>query len=135
LKNNLKELRLKSGISQTALAQAVGTTKRTIYAIETENQDIRISLAHKIASFLGCGIDDLFIFETEQHTTVDKAMWFLHVVRYVADEIGKSIRDTAKALERTGLANNIISGYDIWHTQGYEYIAEMLSDELSKQEV
>jgi len=134
MKNNLKELRLKSGVSQTALAEAVGTTKRTIYSIETENQDIRISLAHKIATYLGCGIDDLYEFETNQHTTSDKAIWFVHVVRYVAEEIGKSIRDTAKALERTGLADSIISGYDVWHTQGYEYIAEMLSDELNKQE-
>jgi len=135
MKNNLKELRLKQGVSQTALAQAVGTTKRTIYAIETENQDIRISLAHKLATSLGCGIEDLYEFEDNKHTTADKALWFVHVVRYVADEIGKPVRETAKALEQTGLANRIISGYDVWHTQGYEYMAEMLSDELNKQGV
>ena len=135
MKNNLKELRLSRGISQTALAEAAGTTKRTIYAIETENQDIRISLAQKLASFLGCSIDDLYEFEDKQHTTADKALWFVNVVRYVADEIGKPIRETTKALEQTGLANRIISGYDIWHTQGYEYMAEMLSDELTKQGV
>jgi len=133
MKNNLKELRLKRGVSQTALAEAVGTTKRTIYAIETENQDIRISLAHNLAAYLGCGIDDLYAFENESHSTADKAVWFVHVVRYLAEEIGKPVRETVKLLERTGLASNIISGYDVWHTQGYEYIAEMLSDELSKQ--
>ena len=135
MKNNLKELRLSRGVSQTVLAQAVGTTKRTIYAIETENQDIRISLAQKLASFLGCSIDDLFEFEDKQHTTADKAVWFANVVRYVVDEIGKPVRETIKALEQTGLANKVISGYDIWHTQGYEYIAEMLSEELEKQGV
>ena len=132
MKNNLKELRLKRGVSQTALAEAVGTTKRTIYAIETENQDIHISLAHSLVAYFGCGIDDLYAFENESHTTADKAVWFVHVVRYLAEEIGKPVRETVKLLERTGLANNIISGYDVWHTQGYEYIAEMLSDELSK---
>jgi len=135
MKNNLKELRLKHGVSQTTLAQAVGTTKRTIYAIETENQDIRISLAHKLAVYLGCGIEDLYEFENSKHTTADKALWFVHIVRYLADEIGKPIRETAKALEQTGLANRIISGYDVWHTQGYEYMAEMLSEELNKQGV
>jgi len=135
MKNNLKELRLKNGISQTALAEAVGTTKRTIYAIEVENQDIRISLAHKLSAYLGCGIDDLYAFEDEAHTTADKAVWFVHVVRYLADEIGKSVRETVRLLEHTGLAKNIISGYDVWHTQGYEYMAEMLSDELAKQGV
>jgi len=135
MKNNLKEFRLKRGVSQTALAEAVGTTKRTIYAIETENQDIRISLAHKLAAYLGCGIDDLYSFDCESHTTADKAVWFVHVVRYLSEEIGKSVRETVRLLERTGLAGSLISGYDVWHTQGYEYMAEMLSDELSQQGV
>ena len=52
MKNNLKDLRLKRGFSQTSLAEAVGTTKRTIYAIESEDQDIRISLAYKLAEML-----------------------------------------------------------------------------------
>jgi len=135
MKNNLKELRLKRGVSQTALAEAVGTTKRTIYAIEVENQDIRISLAHKLAAYFYCGIDDLYSFENESHTTADKVVWFVHVVRYLSEVIDKSVRETVRILERTGLVANIISGYDIWHTQGYEYMAEMLSDELSKQGV
>jgi len=132
MENNLKELRLKRGVSQTSLAEAVGTTKRTIYAIETENQDIRISLAHKLAVYLGCSIDDLYAFENKAHSTADKAVWFVHVVRYVAEALDKPVRDTVKLLENTGLAHRIISGYDIWHTQGYEYMAEMLSDELSR---
>ena len=33
--------------------------------------------------------------------------------------------ETAKLLERSGLANRVISGYDVWHTQGYEYMAEV----------
>ena len=132
MKNRLKELRNKHGISQAALAEAVGTTKRTIYSIEVENQDIHISLAHKLASHFGCSIDDLFIFEDGKHTTVDKAVWFVHVVRYVAEETGKTIRETAKLLEQSGLAQRIIAGYDVWHTQGYEYIAEMLAEELGE---
>jgi len=131
MKNNLKVLRNNRCMSQSALAEAAGTTKRTIYAIETENQDIHISLAHKLASCLGCSMDDLFVFEDNMPSITDKALWFAHVVRYTADGIGQPIRDTIKLLDRSGLAQRIISGYDVWHTQGYEYMAEMISNELS----
>ena len=131
MKNRVKELRNKRGISQTELANAIGTTKRTIYAIETENADIRISLADKLAAYFGCGIDDLFITDDSRHTSADKAMWYLHVVQYTAEALGKPIWKTAKMLEHSGLAARVISGYDIWHTQGYEYMAEVLSAKLA----
>jgi putative transcriptional regulator len=130
LKNILKELRNRHGISQAALAEAVGTTKRTIYSIETENKDIHLSLAHKLASYFRCGVDDIFINDGGGHTTADKAMWFVHVVQYTSEELGKPTWETAKLLEHSGLSKRIISGYDVWHTQGYEYMAEILSSKL-----
>jgi len=39
-----------------------------------------------------------------------------------------------KLLERSGLGRRVIAGYDVWHTQGYEYMAELLAEELSKFE-
>ena len=135
MKNRLKELCHKHGIAQNELAESIGTTKRTICAIETENKDIHISLAHKLAVHFGCSIDDLYDFEGKTHTTSDKAVWFVHVVRHTSEALGKPIRDTVKLLERNGLAQRVISGYDMWHTQGYEYMAEILSEELKKQGV
>lgn len=129
MKNKIKELRTEHRVSQSTLATAVGVTRRTIYAIEKEQKDIHVSLAHKLAEYFGCGIDDLFDFST--HTTVDKALWFTNVVGYTAAELNKPVSDTTKLLEHTGLAANIIKGYDVWHTQGYEYMAEMLADELN----
>ena len=133
MKNNLKELRIKRCVSQLALAEAVGTTRKTIYAIETGNQDIRISLAHKLAVYLGCSIEDLYDFQDGTHTTADKAIWFANVVRNLAEEMSISTREATKLLERSGLAKSIISGYDVWHTQGYEYMAEFLAGELSER--
>ena len=130
MKNRIKELRLRHGVSQTALAQAVGTTKRTIYAIEKENKDIHISLAHKLATHFGCGIDDLFVYEDGTHTTADKAMWLVNVVRYTAAEIDKSIDETTRLFEKNGLAQRLLAGYNVWHTQGYEYMAEVMSEAL-----
>ena len=65
MKSKIKELRNKHGISQTELAKAVKTTKRTIYAIEVENSDMRISLASKLASYFMCSIDELYDFEDD----------------------------------------------------------------------
>jgi putative transcriptional regulator len=135
MKNRLKELRNKHGISQAALAEAIGSTKRTIYSIEVEGKDIHLSLARKLAAYFGCGIDDIFITEDGAHTTADKAMWYVHVVQYTSEELGKPIWETAKLLERSGLAKRIISGFDVWHTQGYEYMAEILSEKLKKEQV
>ena len=135
MKNNLKELRIKRCLSQSALAKAAGTTRKTIYAIETGNQDIRISLAHKLAVNLGCSIEDLYDFQDGVHTTTDKAIWFTNVVRNLSEEMSISTREATKLLERSGLAKSIISGYDIWHTQGYEYMAEFLAGELRTQGV
>ena len=131
MKNRVRELRNKRGISQSELASAIGTTKRTIYAVEVGNTDIRISVASKLAAYFGCGIDDLYDFEDGRHTATDKALWYVHVVSHTAEALGKSIWDTAKLLERSGLAARVISGYDAWHTQGYEYMAEVLSDKLN----
>jgi len=128
--NRVRELRNKRGISQSELARAVDTTKRTIYAIEVQNSDIRISLAGKLADFFGCGIDDLYVPGEGRHTVAEKAMWYVHVVQYTAETLGKPIWETAKLLEHSGLAQRVISGYDIWHTQGYEYMAEVLSEKL-----
>ena len=86
MQKKLKELRHLHGISQAGLAEAIGTTKRTIYAIETENKDIHISLAHKIATHFGCGIDDLFIYEDGKHATADKAIWLVYIVQYTASQ-------------------------------------------------
>ena len=130
MKNRIKELRHQRGISQSGLAEAIGTTKRTIYAIETENKDIHISLAHKLANHFGCGIDDLFIYEDGTHTTADKALWLVNVVQYTATQINKPIDETTRLFERNGIAQRLLAGYGVWHTQGFEYMAEVMSEAL-----
>jgi putative transcriptional regulator len=134
LKNRVKELRRQHGISQNALAEAIGTTKRTIYAIETENKDIHISLAHKLAIYFGCGIDDLLIYEDGTHTTADKAMWLANVIQYTASQINKPVDETMRLFEKNGLAQRLLAGYNVWHTQGYEYMAEMMSEALQNKQ-
>ena len=134
MKNRIKELRHQHGISQSGLAETIGTTKRTIYAIETENKDIHVSLAHKLATHFGCGIDDLFIYEDGTHTTADKALWLVNVVQHTAAQINKPIDETTRLFEKNGLARRLLAGYNVWHTQGYEYMAEVMSEALQNNQ-
>jgi len=66
------------------------------------------------------------------HTESDRALWLIHCVSYTAEELGLPVSDTARLLEQYGLIRPILNGYKAFHTQGYEYMAEMLSDELRK---
>ena len=66
------------------------------------------------------------------HSEADRALWLVHCVSYTADELGLTVSDTARLLAKYGLINQILNGYKILHTQGYEYMAELLSDELRK---
>jgi len=135
MKSNLKDIRSRRCISQKELAKAVGTTVRTIYSIEVENKNISISLARKIANYLNCSIDDLYDFDDNAHTLTDKALWFTNVVRYTSEMLGKPIKETTRLLDKSGLAQSILSGYNTWHTQGYEYMAETLAEELNNQSI
>ena len=66
------------------------------------------------------------------HTESDRALWLVHCVSLTAEELGLSVSDTARLLEKYGLVEQVLKGYKILHTQGYEYMAELLSDELRK---
>ena len=66
------------------------------------------------------------------HAESDRALWLIHCVSFTAEELGLTVSDTARLLEKYGLIDQILKGYKILHTQGYEYMAELLSDELRK---
>jgi len=62
----------------------------------------------------------------------DRALWLLHCVAYTAEELSLNVSDTARLLNDYGLIKPVLNGYDAFHTQGYEYMSEMLVDELKK---
>lgn len=65
LKNKLKEYRQKAGITQTQLAQIVGSSKNTISSIETGQFCPTAYLAALLCIALDCKFEDLFYFEEE----------------------------------------------------------------------
>lgn len=133
-KNNLKDLRSRHDISEFELAQSIGTTEHTIQSIEINNEDIPVSLAYKLASYFNCDLDEVFPHERNLPTATDKALWFANIVRFTSEELGEPLRKTIQLLEQNGLADKLIKGYCVWHTQGYEYIAGMLVDKLKNGE-
>ena len=66
MKNELRERREATGMSQADLAAAVGVTRQTINAIERERYDPSIELAFKLADHFHCHIEDLFDPELER---------------------------------------------------------------------
>jgi hypothetical protein len=66
------------------------------------------------------------------HTEADRAFWLINCISYTAEVLGLSIPDTARLLNEYGLITPTLRGYRAFHTQGYEYMAEFLSDELRK---
>lgn len=61
--NRVYKLRIKAGITQEELAQAVGVTRQTIIAIEKGNYTPSVLLALKIAQFFGKPVEKVFIYE------------------------------------------------------------------------
>jgi len=60
LKNNLRDYRLKSGLSQIELAKIVGFSKNTISSIETYQFCPNGYLAALLCEALGCKFEQLF---------------------------------------------------------------------------
>ena len=61
MKNALRELRSQRGWSQAALADALGVSRQTVNAIETEKYDPSLPLAFRIARVFACAIEDIFV--------------------------------------------------------------------------
>ena len=61
MKNALRELRSQRGWSQAALADALGVSRQTVNAIETEKYDPSLPLAFRIARLFACAIEDIFV--------------------------------------------------------------------------
>ena len=62
MKNRIKELRKEKKLSQSELADIVGTTRQTITSIEVEKYTASLVLAYKIAHYFGLTIEEVFDF-------------------------------------------------------------------------
>lgn len=65
VRNSIRELRQARGLSQQALADAVGATRQTINAIEQEKYAPSLELAFRIASEFELGFEDVWRFDSK----------------------------------------------------------------------
>jgi putative transcriptional regulator len=60
MRNDVRELRSTRGLSQGDLGDALGVSRQTINAIETERYTPSLNLAIGLARFFGTSVEDLF---------------------------------------------------------------------------
>jgi putative transcriptional regulator len=60
MRNRLRELRAARHWSQADLASALGVSRQTVNAIETERYDPSLPLAFKIARLFGRPLEEIF---------------------------------------------------------------------------
>ena len=60
MKTRIRELRKARKLSQEELAEAVGTTRKTITSIEVGKYIASLPLAYKIARYFGLTIEEVF---------------------------------------------------------------------------
>ncbi|MFA5173262.1 MAG: helix-turn-helix transcriptional regulator [Candidatus Paceibacterota bacterium] len=62
MKNRIKELRVKRGMTQEELAEMAGVRRETIVFLEQGKYNPSLNLAHSVAKILKTKIEDLFLF-------------------------------------------------------------------------
>ncbi len=63
MKNRIEAIRKERGIRQEELAQLLGVSRQTISSLENGRYNPSIFLAHKIASYFGMTIEEVFLFD------------------------------------------------------------------------
>lgn len=63
MKNRVKELREKAGLTQKELGEKVGVSRQAVHAVETGKFDPSIWLAYDLAKYFEIRIEELFNFE------------------------------------------------------------------------
>lgn len=66
MKNRIKEIRKRQGYRQEDLAISLGVSRQTIIAIENDKYDPSLTLALKLAKFLGLPVEEIFSVEEER---------------------------------------------------------------------
>lgn len=66
MKNNLKDLRQKEGISQDDLASILKVSRQTVNSIETGKFDPSLKLVMKMTKHFNVSLEKIFIYEEEK---------------------------------------------------------------------
>ncbi len=74
MKNRIRELREKKGLTQEQLGEMIGTSRQAIHAIETEKFEPSIWIAYDLSQIFECTIEEIFLFdESQRRSRVDRS--------------------------------------------------------------
>lgn len=60
MRNRIRELRERTGLTQDQLAAQLRVTRQTVNAIENDKYNPTLELAFRLARFFSCPIEDVF---------------------------------------------------------------------------
>lgn len=66
MRNHLKALRQDQGMTQQALADALGVSRQTVHSIESGKYDPSLPLAFRISRLLARPIEEIFIADDDR---------------------------------------------------------------------
>ena len=66
MKTRIQELRKQRGLSQEALAEALGVTRQTVISLEKEKYVASLELAFKISRLFELPIEEIFLYKEEK---------------------------------------------------------------------
>ena len=72
LYNRLKEYRARLGVNQQEMGRLAGVSRQTISQIERGDYAPSVTLALKLAKLCQATVEDLFIYEEEEHHETEK---------------------------------------------------------------
>ncbi len=67
METRIPQLRRQHKLSQEELAKAVGVTRQTITSLEIGKYTASLVLAYKIARYFNLTIEEVFLFDEEEH--------------------------------------------------------------------
>ena len=72
LYNRLKEYRARLGVNQQEMGRLAGVSRQTLSQIERGDYSPSVTLALKLAKLCQATVEDLFIYEEEEHHETEK---------------------------------------------------------------
>ena len=89
--NRLKELRLKRGLSQKALAEKLGTTQQAISLYEKGEREPSLEMWQKLAAFFGISVPYLQV--RCDHLTKKEALQTIHEIMTICGISKEELKD------------------------------------------
>ena len=132
----IKNLRNKRGITQEALAKAMGVTPQTVSKWENDVTMPDVALLPELSVFFGVTIDELFSLDAKkQMERIDNRIYEAGLISVVeATQMEENLREFAKMPENKAQALSLIAELHLHQAEIHKQMAAELSKEAMELE-